>query len=299
MKIGVSSMFFGDMTLEAFLDTLRKHEWIDVVDIWYDTPFYLLASDADRAGATATIRAYKESHGVDTVSHLASIDINPVCYNPAVQELALREAFKSVDFAASIGSSLVVLHGGFSSFGSPTTPYDVKLLVSFAGRVIRYIEEKNLSVRVCVENDASTPNAIRPLEHVDVAEKLLDTHSDLHVVVDLAHVLKSSSTPVNMVSQVGKRKFDLENFGPFIERHASRICMIHASTPDVQRTHGRMDLARDSTSKGLVHHLATCLDLDNVPVVFEYAMETFGGHDEALRCIHSDAIAFSQLVDRT
>ena len=288
MKPGVSSMFFGDMTLDDFFGLIQGHDEIHLADIWYDTPFYLLEDDEKKDAIVAAIKKHAESFGLDIVAHAAAFDVNPIAYAPAMQRLTLDETEKSLIFASKIGARLVTLHGGFSSFGTRVTRFDLILFERFLNELENFIGNQALDIILCLENDAATPTMMRPLESLHILQDLLDKHATVNLTLDIAHVIKSTLT--KDASLVKEPRVDLDTIAPFLESHGDRVKIVHASCPNKYRTHGRIDFSEDGMFLDVKRQIDRAIDSSNLFCILEYAMEEFSSPGDALDALLVDAV---------
>jgi sugar phosphate isomerase/epimerase len=234
------------------------------------------------------------NRSITVVSHAASFDVNPTAYSPAAQALALEETKKSLEFAKIIGSSRVTLHGGFNSFGGRFSRFDLMLLEKFIEEVLAYLDDNRLGIEICVENEAATVNASRPLESVIAIEDILSKFDQVRMTLDLAHVLKSSQMAGML--QIRDKRLDADAISPFLDLHADRVAILHISEPDKYRTHGRIDQADGGTFVPLFMDVATRLAGRDIPCILEYETAGFQSLENATDAIDSDISFLRDLI---
>lgn len=287
MKSGVSSMFFGDMSLQDFFRLIEDHYEIRLADIWYDTPFHLLEEDSKRAAIVDAAKKSIDDIGLEVVAHAAAFDVNPIAYSPAMQVLTLEETKKSLVFASKIGARFVTLHGGFSSFGGHVTRYDLVLLERFINELEDFIEHQDLDVTLCLENEAATSTMMRPLESLHILQSLLDKDANVNVTLDIAHVIKSSIANESFIFR--DSRIDCNTISSFFETYGERVKIVHASCPNKYRTHGRVDLADDGMFIDIIRKINNTIQTSNLDCIFEYSMEEFSNPGEAMEALIADA----------
>jgi len=280
-------MFFGDMDMAEFFDMLSGNPGVKLVDLWYDTPFYLLEDDARRKDIVAIARKRLLELGVEVVTHATAFDVNPIAYSPAAQRLTLDESKKSLVFANQAGARLVTLHGGFSSFIDRVSRFDLVLLERFINELIEYIKDQKLDIMLCIENDAASDTMSRPFEALNILNDMLDKHPALGCTVDLAHVLKT--TIMEETCRVREQRLDCKHLPAFAKRYADRIKVLHFSSPTKYRTHGRVDLSGSSIFFDTLQSIKQSVDLDKMACIFEYALEDFDSPATAMAAIAADA----------
>ncbi|MHA1791396.1 MAG: sugar phosphate isomerase/epimerase family protein [Promethearchaeota archaeon] len=286
MKIGLSSMFFGEYDMDFLFKIYKQEKMFKIMDIWYDTPFYLMESDAQKGGIVKKIIDMKNELEIETVSHLASVDINPVAYNPKMREISLVELKKSLEFADAIGSRNVVLHGGFNSFGSTFSDYDSELLSNLIGALLTHVEKNNLDIKLCIENDAATLNMTRPLESILELEEILNKFKNIYLTLDMAHVLKSSR--VKKIANVQHPWLHAENVGDFIKQWCKKIRIIHISAPSSNNTHWRIPGADPDAFSSIMKSIKRYCSVKDVFFIIEYSMMMAESVDALISLIKKD-----------
>ncbi len=294
MKVGVSSMFFGDMKATELFSLLGKHPGTKAIDLWYDTPFYLLEDETARSAVVSLARQQLEKLGLEVVTHAAAFDVNPVAYSPAMQRHTLAETEASLKFASVAGAKVVTVHGGFSSFGSRVSTFDLVLFERFIAELLEFIEKEKLDIKICLENDAASEAMSRPLESLHIIDNMLEKQPQVGITLDVAHVIKTTS--IEGTCQVREPRLDARALPEFLKKHSKRIRVVHLSCPNKYRTHGRMDLAGNDLLLGTIHEVARHVDMDALPCIFEYALEEFANPGEAIGAIKVDAKALSQRI---
>ncbi|NMC06011.1 MAG: sugar phosphate isomerase/epimerase [Candidatus Lokiarchaeota archaeon] len=294
MKAGFSSMFFGDMRapdLLALLGTSQAGRWFD---FWFDTPCYLLEGEPARHDIVSMVRRQLEWRGMGIVTHAAAFDVNPIAYSPAMQRHTLAETQASLEFASDAGANLVTLHGGFSSFASRVSSYDVMLLDKFCDELLDFVERRKLDITLCLENDAATEVMARPLESLHIMEAVLEKHPRLCVTIDVSHVLKTSTMARAMLAR--DSRLDASALPGFLKKFGSRVRILHFSSPNRYRAHGRIDLNKDAQFIKVFQEICRHMNVAAVPCIFEYAIEEFGSPTEAINAIIEDATALSEKI---
>ncbi len=287
MKVGVSSMFFGDMEITEFFNLLCGNPGVKLVDLWYDTPFYLLEDDSHRKEIVESIRKQLGEFGIEAVAHAAAFDVNPIAYSPAAQRLTLEETERSLVFASQAGARHVTLHGGFSSFGNRVSRFDLILLERFVNELIEYIKDQKLDITLCIENDAASATMSRPFEALHILNEVLDKHPALGCTIDLAHVLKT--TAMEETCRVREQRLDCKNLPAFAKIYADRIKILHFSSPTKYRTHGRVDLTGSSIFFDALKSIKQNTKLDKIACIFEYELDDFDSPTSAIAAIGADA----------
>jgi sugar phosphate isomerase/epimerase len=290
VKPGVSSMFFGDMPMEDFFQLIRNHEEVHLADIWYDTPFHLLEEDSRKDPIIESLKQQIKDAGLDVVAHAASFDVNPIAYSPAMQVLTLEETEKSLIFASKIGAKLVTLHGGFSTFGGRVTRYDLMLFDRFLEELLTFIENQALEITICLENDAATPNLMRPLESLNVLQDMLDKHANVNTTLDIAHVIKSSLATETFT--VRDHRIDRDTLPAFLSVYGDRVKIMHASCPNKYRTHGRIDFSGDGMFMDIKRKIEDAIDSRDLYCIFEYEMAEFSTPGDAMDALTVDMATF-------
>jgi len=295
MKAGVSSMFFGDIPAVEMFSLLGKYPGIRVIDLWYDTPFHLLVDETDRPGVISFTKQQLKQLSMEIVTHAAAFDVNPVAYSPAMQRHTLAETQASLVFASAIGAKLATLHGGFSSFGSRVSRFDIILLERFIADLLDFIEKKKLDLTICLENDTATETMSRPLESLYIIENILEKNPQIGMTLDLAHVIKS--TTIEGTCRVHEPRLSASTLKDFIEVNGGRIRVMHLSCPNTHHTHGRMNVDRDEFLFRAIREIARQVNMDAVPCIFEYELEEFAGPGEVMDAITADADIISKRLD--
>ncbi|MEX2684787.1 MAG: sugar phosphate isomerase/epimerase family protein [Candidatus Sigynarchaeota archaeon] len=295
MKAGVSSMFFGDMRSIELFSLLGRYPTTRVIDLWYDTPFHLLADEAGRLGVISSTKQQLDKSGMEIVTHAAAFDVNPIAYSPAMQRHTLAETRASLVFASAMGAKLATLHGGFSSFGSRVSRFDIILLERFIAELLDFIEKEKLDITICLENDAASESMSRPLESLYIIENMLEKNPQIGITLDLAHVIKT--TNIEATCHVREPRLSRSTMKDFLNVHGGRIRVLHLSSPNKHRTHGRMNLASNELLLGTIHEIACYVNMDAVPCIFEYDLEEFAGPSEAMDAITADAALISKIMD--
>ena len=291
MKPGVSSMFFGDMPMESFFSLIQGHDDIRLVDIWYDTPFYLLEDDSRKDIVIENVKQQIKDLGLDVVTHAASFDVNPIAYSPAMQLLTIEETKKSLIFASKIGAKLVTLHGGFSSFGGRVTRYDLMLFDRFIEELTSFIDNQALEITICLENDAATSTLMRPLESLHIFQDMLEKHATVSVTLDIAHVIKSSTEVETFI--VRDQRIDQNTISSFLNAYGDRVKIMHASCPNKFRTHGRIDFSGAGMFMDIKRKIDTAIDSRDLDCIFEYTVEEFPTPGDAMNAVMVDMATLS------
>ncbi|HME56592.1 MAG TPA: sugar phosphate isomerase/epimerase [Candidatus Lokiarchaeia archaeon] len=295
MKPGISSMFFGDMSMDEFFGFIQGHGEIQLVDIWYDTPFHLLEDDSKKDAVVAAVKNYANDLGLDVVAHAAAFDVNPIAYSPAVQLLTLEETEKSLIFASNIGARFVTVHGGFSSFGTRVTRYDLVLFERFLDELEEFIGKQELDITLCLENDAATPAMMRPLESLHHLQGLLDKHENINVTLDIAHIIKSSLSNETFI--VREPRIDRDTISSFLEVYGERVKIVHASCPNKYRTHGRIDFSGNDVFMDIKRKIDGAIDSSKLDCIFEYAMEEFSSPADAMDSLIADMASLEEHLE--
>ncbi|MFX0099204.1 MAG: sugar phosphate isomerase/epimerase family protein [Candidatus Hodarchaeota archaeon] len=294
VRLGISSMFFGNIDLDEFFTLISKHEEIEIVDIWYDTPFFLLRNESAREKIIEKIKNYKESGNFETISHVASVDINPVAYNPENRKFSLNEVKKSIRFANNINSKYVSVHGGYSSFNRRFSHYDVEFYMEFLDDLTIFIKDTRLDIQVCIENDAATPSMIRPLESLSMIEDILNDYPLIGMTLDLAHVLKSTWTRDSF--KVEGDRLDFEHLNEFLKKYCHRVKVVHASYPNENTTHGRIDFTDEIYFLFIIKILLNYMKREDLNVIFEYTLDEKESEDASLGMILEDFTKFKKIL---
>jgi len=287
-------MFFGDLSSSEFFSLIQDHGEIRLVDIWYDTPFYLLDEDSNKETIINTLKKRIDDLSLEVVAHAAAFDVNPIAYSPAAQLLTLEETKKALIFASKIGARFVTLHGGFSSFGGRVTRYDLMLFERFIDELVAFIEAQALEITLCLENDAATPNMMRPLESLHVFQTLLDKHETINVTLDIAHVIKSSISNDQFI--VRDPRIDRDTISSFLDSNGKRVKIVHASYPNKYRTHGRIDVS-DETFLDVARKIQHAIDPSNFRCIFEYTVEEFSNPCDAMDALVADATSVTEYLE--
>ncbi len=292
MKIGVSSMFFGDMRATELFSLLGKHPGSRAIDLWYDTPFHLLEDEPTRPGVVSLAKQHLEKLGLEAVTHAAAFDVNPIAYSPAMQRHTLAETQASLMFAGAAGANLATVHGGFSSFGTRVSRFDLILLERFIAELLDFIEKKKLDITICLENDAASDAMSRPLESLHIIENILEKNPQVGVTLDVAHVIRT--TTIEGACRVREPRLDAGALQKFLDVNWARVRIVHLSCPNKYHTHGRMDVASNGLLLSTIREVARYVNMDVVPCIFEYELEEFAGPGEAMDAIMADAAALSK-----
>ena len=283
MKFGVSSMFFGDMSIESFFSEVEDVKGIRLIDLWYDTPFHLMETPKKRSNVIKKVIEWKNKSGLDLISHAASIDINPIAYNPALRLSSIIEAKKSLYFANDLGIKKVTLHGGSSSFASPVSRNDREFLKLFLNELLNFLENERLPIQICIENDAGTNGNTRPFELWSLFKEILIQMPTLGITLDLAHVLKT-----NGMSRCTGNKIKINAAMDITRKFPDRIHIIHISEPNAIRTHGRTSDDAYELFSRVMSTLKEHRSLENLNVILEYASEEFAGIKAMKAAISAD-----------
>ncbi|MHA1371448.1 MAG: sugar phosphate isomerase/epimerase family protein, partial [Promethearchaeota archaeon] len=243
----------------------------------------------------ASIMQLKRKTGIKTICHLSSIDVNPVAYNPSLQELTLEQMKRSLEFAKSIGSKKVTIHGGYNSFGSSFSNHDVFLFKGLIQSLIQFEHDMNLKIKPCIENDAATKSCKRPLESLEVLEEILDDYKELGLVLDVAHVIKSSRLKPSLLTST--TRLDLDNILDFIEKYKNRIEVLHLSCPNEFTTHGRLDFSSGNELLQILKILSPIIIKNDADVILEYSLSMFRGLDDAITCVVKDINFLNQFIN--
>jgi sugar phosphate isomerase/epimerase len=294
MKVGVSSMFFGDMRADELFSLLGKHPGTRAIDLWYDTPFHLLEDESARPGVVSLARQQLDKLGLEVVTHAAAFDVNPIAYSPAMQRLTLAETQASLEFAGAAGAKLATVHGGFSSFGYRVSRFDLMLLERFIAEVLEFIKKNKLDMTICLENDAASEAMSRPLESLHILENLLEKNPQVGMTLDVAHVIRT--TAIEGTCRVRDPRLDAGSLKKFLDVYGERVRIVHLSCPSKYRTHGRMDVNGNELLLGTIHEVARHVNMDAVPCIFEYELEEFDGPGEAMDAIMADAAVLSKKI---
>ncbi|MBD3187900.1 hypothetical protein GF325_13775 [Candidatus Bathyarchaeota archaeon] len=287
-------MFFQEITLIDFLKHVTSNSLITAIDAWYDTPFHLMGGEKRSMHVRDAIRQYRENNEIAIVSHLKSVDVNPIAYSPAMREMTLSETKKSMDFASSIQASHVTVHGGFNSFGKKFSRLDGRLLEQFLVELLEYKNDQGYKYEICLEHDSATKGCIRPCESYHFFSGLLEKVDGLNVTLDLAHVMKSSL--VFEGSRYRDKRIDSSSFKEFISTWKKKIKVIHVSSPSEQCTHDRIDFSADHGFSTLIDTLVTTCEMDDIPIIFEYTMGATQVTQEDLSNLEEDMAVVARIV---
>lgn len=294
VKVGLSSMFLGDASIEEVLGIAARHD-IEVLDAWYDMPCHVLEEDAGRGRVEAAIIDARQRTGLVAVAHLASFDVNPVAYNPAMQRACLEETIKSLRFASRIGARAVTLHGGENAFDGTFTRYDTMLLERLIRSLLDLVSEEGIDITICIENDAPTTRMSRPLECIGIVETMLDRYPALGLTVDIAHAAKATRDAGSF--QVRGNRLDIDAVDGILARFGSRTRIVHFSWPGNHHTHERLD-RNDPALTSIVNSLGTRPLHPDVVGIVEYEASQFEGWDKAAGAMVDDAAWLRGILTR-
>ncbi|MHA1683701.1 MAG: TIM barrel protein [Promethearchaeota archaeon] len=292
MDVGISSMFFGDITIGELASIVEGTEVTSCMDIWYDTPFHLLEDARFRRQVIDAINAMRESGGLRIASHASNVDLNPIAYHPGIQQLVIGEVKESLRFASKIHSECVTIHGGFNTFGKKFTRFDMKLLEKLLDELLEFKAQQGMDMLLSIENDTATANMTRPLESKLYMENVLSRFPELQVTLDVAHVLKSSLDAGSRV--IRETRLDVESLHSFLDEYGSRVKIVHVSSPDSSGTHGRIDMTPGSTFSTIMDLVTSKIRSSDAMFIFEYNLESVQGLGAGLPALLSDMSLFKE-----
>jgi sugar phosphate isomerase/epimerase len=184
VSFSVASMFFHEYSTQEIFSFVSR-TGLNALEFWLETPhFWLRNLPVDEV--TACRNVHKELP-VLTV-HSPILDLNPCSINPAVAEISVEYAVRSLRIAEQLGATVLTVHPGRRTAKRPPSDAD---FVRF-DHYISVLREaaKGSTVKIGMENMEPIVNSL--LCTPERMRALLDDEPWLFFTLDVAHALSRS-----------------------------------------------------------------------------------------------------------
>ena len=230
VAFSVASMFFHEYSCPEIFGFISR-TGLDAVEFWPETPDFWL-----RGQPVEEIAAIRRSYpGISTLTvHAPILDLNPCSINPAVAQISIDHAVRSVTIAEQLGAGLVTVHPGRRTAKRPPSPADAE---RFA-RYLSFLRDAagTHAPRICMENMEPAVNSL--IHTPGRMRAVLDEEPWLYFTLDVAHALAAGEgEPAR-----------------YIELCHDRLANVHISRIGNGKLHS--PLARDPLMAGVMETLA-------------------------------------------
>lgn len=191
MRIGTSSSFFRDLSLETTIQNVSGVGY-DSLEIWAD---HLHDQEED----PKSIRIEADRCGIGLTLHAPCYDLNPLSSNPGIRRESVNQLMEALELAADLEAELVVIHPGRFSSSRDTTEIFFPRLVDFS--LLMSARATELGVRITLELMEKRSKEFFQTP-ADAARLMGHTDADFGLTVDIAHF----HTLGNEVALIGEMK---------------------------------------------------------------------------------------------
>ena len=226
MIFGASTYFLKEKSLTEALDVIASLGY-GSAEIWME--HYMSAGQRP-----ATIARHARALGLNLTVHAASYDVNCISTNPGIRRESRRQVRTSIQLAAALGASVVVVHPGELSSARADRSEAWQNLDEMASMLDDWADEAGLCVGI--ENMEKKANQILLLPE-DLTRLFSRPRRHVRLTLDLAHT-QTLMDPVSFLKQI----------------RPDWICHVHLSDNAPSATHlplGRGDLAVPKVLKAL------------------------------------------------
>ncbi|MFH0862956.1 MAG: sugar phosphate isomerase/epimerase [Candidatus Altiarchaeota archaeon] len=197
MMIGVSTrvLWVVEENLALNLDYISKVA--DAAELWMMPPFFPSWRQSQMKGDLDRLKDVLTTYDLETTIHAPCHDLNISSLNPAAASCAAREVMKCLEVADLLGSKAVTFHPGKFRY------HKEKAYDSLKGNLRRLdAEAKDRSCLLCVENMAKEGSFLDSAKETVEALTGLD---NVHVTLDIAHMLLGRHDPAGYVEKLGSK----------------------------------------------------------------------------------------------
>ncbi len=217
VPLAVSSMFFHEYTTPEIFDFVSR-AGLNGIEYWLETPYFWLR-DLPADEVLACRDHHPEIPGFTV--HAPILDLNPCSINPAVAEVSVQYAVRSVAIAEQLGASVLTVHPGRRTAKRPPGEADFARFGHYLS-ALRDVALRN-SLKISMENMEPAVNSL--LNTPERVRQLLDDEPWLFFTLDTSHALaKSDEEPLR-----------------YIELCHDRLANVHISRKDGKTLHHPLD----------------------------------------------------------
>ncbi len=217
VPLAVSSMFFHEYTTPEIFSYVSR-AGLDGIEYWLETPYFWL-HDLPADEVLACRKHHPEIPGFTV--HAPILDLNPCSINPAVAEVSIQYAVRSVALAEQLGARVLTVHPGRRTAKRPPGEADFSRFEHYLSS-LREAAVHN-SLKICMENMEPAVNSL--LCTPERVRELLDDEPWLFFTLDTSHALAKS----------GEEPFR------YIELCHDRLANVHLSRKEGKALHLPLD----------------------------------------------------------
>ncbi|MDD1685521.1 sugar phosphate isomerase/epimerase family protein [Methanoregula sp.] len=230
VSFSVASMFFHEYTLPEIFSFVSR-SGLNGLEFWLETPHFWLR-DMPMDEVVACRREHPEL--TTFTVHTPILDLNPCSINPAVADVSVEYAVRSLEIAGQMGAGVFTVHPGRRTAKRPPGEADFVRFRHYIS-VLREAAMRD-SIRVCMENMEPAVNSL--LCTPERMRELLDDEPWLFFTLDVSHALaKSEEEPIR-----------------YIELCHDRLANVHISRVEKKTLH--LPLAKSPVMADVMRSLA-------------------------------------------
>jgi len=192
VPLAVSSMFFHEYTTPEIFSFVSR-SGLDGIEYWLETPYFWLR-DLPADEVLACRKRHPEIPGFTV--HAPILDLNPCSINPAVAEVSIQYAVRSVAIAENLGARVLTVHPGRRTAKRPPGEADFARFAHYLSSLREAVVHNSLKISMenmepAVNSFLCTPERVRGL---------LDDEPWLFFTLDVSHALaKSDEEPLRYI----------------------------------------------------------------------------------------------------
>lgn len=229
VPFAVSSMFFHEYTTPEIFGFVSR-AGLDGIEYWLETPYFWLRD----LPAEEVLACRKHHPEIPAFSvHAPILDLNPCSINPAVAEVSIQYAVRSVAIAEKLGARVLTVHPGRRTAKRPPGDADFARFEHYLSSLREAVVHNSLKISMenmepAVNSFLCTPERVR---------ELLDDEPWLFFTLDTSHALvKSEKEPFR-----------------YIELCHDRLANVHLSRKEGKTLH--LPLDRDPLMESILESL--------------------------------------------
>jgi sugar phosphate isomerase/epimerase len=185
-------MFFHEYTTPEIFSFVSR-SGLDGIEYWLETPYFWLR-DLPADEVLACRKRHPEIPGFTV--HAPILDLNPCSINPAVAEVSIQYAVRSVAIAENLGARVLTVHPGRRTAKRPPGEADFARFAHYLSSLREAVVHNSLKISMenmepAVNSFLCTPERVRGL---------LDDEPWLFFTLDVSHALaKSDEEPLRYI----------------------------------------------------------------------------------------------------